>query len=644
MKPRICREFIFLWNPVSSEIIKLPPLDLKPDQQICFASLLSPPGNPDSVVLLFEKTVESFIFCNLVDKKWTEIPPEETDMETHIIDGEPSDLVTQIIHDEPNDVETENIDEEPSNRYGFPDSCPVNYKGRCYVAMNRELKVIDQVNPKHIMFRSLNCDLQPLNFSNSACFRTLLVESCGELCVINITKGGLDHYQVLHMEVFSLDFIKMEWSQIKSSKDRAFFVNKSISIRQPSKNFPPWSTPFWFMPDLREVKGGGEEKQIGRKGKQILRFSPIKSSEAEVRTICHLPLDILKLITENLYLVDYMNFRLACKTFREVAPHIQWRETTSFKLQSHSLPPWLIFADKGDTSTLHTFIDPKLGSRYLMNIPESLIGYEIRYSKEGWLLMSSKVLGDSMFFYNPFIKKTISVLPQTELDVIVSFGFSSSPTSPNCIIVGISYFSFAWFNPSRDEEWHEFWRDDYPNFNPTHSSPLYFNGAFHFLGQNGNLGVFWTEESNGELMGYWDVFETPTKPCKSFDHSYLLECDEYLYAVFVDNLGESIEVCRLNKLGETMEWDEVRDIGNYMFFVSPSSSFSMVAKTPGMENKIFFSKIKGNEIVYYCLRTGKYRTFGSEVAANFYNTTEYLCSSWIQQCWLWSCELLVTFL
>ena len=268
-----------------------------------------------------------------------------------------------------------------------------------------------------------------------------------------------------------------------------------------------------------------------------------------------------------------------------------------------------------------------------MNIPKSIIDFDIRYSKEGWLLMSSKVEGDSLFFCNSFIKKLISVPPQTDMNTCQSFGFSSLPTSPGCIIVGISLFSISFFNFSVEEDWHEVDRDDYAYFTPNHNSPVYFDGAFYFLGQDGNLGVFSYEELHDGALIDWDVLKKPRKPCNSFDHNYLLECDGKLFSVFVDNLGESVGVFELNNT--TMAWRKVRDLGNYMFFMSPSSSFSMVAKTPGMENKIYFPKIRGKEIVYYCLRTGKYRTFGSkQVAANFYNTTEYLYSGWIQQRWL----------
>ncbi|XVF70671.1 hypothetical protein PTKIN_Ptkin11bG0181200 [Pterospermum kingtungense] len=593
VKPAIRHEFISLWNPVSSESINLPPLDLNPDQEIFAASLLSPPGNPDSVVLVFDHIVESFIFCKIGDKNWTTIPANETGMEMEI------------------------IDDEPSHYNRFLDCCPVNYKGRCYVAMSGELKVIEQVNPNQIMLRSLNCNLPPLDLSTSACHQRYLVESRGQLCVIYITLGGLDFRQVLDIEIFGLDSLTMEWSQVKSSKDRAFFFSmnsyyaiscaanksgieggfvyfssgtdkilyffniedRSISIRLPFKNFLPRTTPFWFKPDSRSVKKKTEVSQIIRR--EVKRGGEEKQIE------------------------------------------------TSLKLKSRSFHPWLMFADKGNGRALHTFIAPNLGGRHMMNIPESIIDFDIRYSKEGWLLMSSKVEGDLMFFYNPSRKNLIPVPPRTLWDANHSFGFSRSPTSPaGCIIVGISMGLFSYLNLSRDEQWHQEWRDDDPYFTPTHTSPVYFNEAFYFLGQEGNLGVLWFEESNDELLYHWDILETPTNPCDSFDQSYLLECDGNIFAVSVDNLGEDIGVYKLNKT--TMAWHKVRDIGKYMFFVSSSSSFSMVAKTPGMGNKIYFPKIKGKEIVYYCLRTGKYGSFGSkQEAANFYSTTEYLCSAWI---------------
>ncbi|WRX29319.1 hypothetical protein QQP08_021806 [Theobroma cacao] len=651
-KCTIRREFILLWNPVSSEFIKLPPLDLKPDQRITTGSLLSPPDNPGSMVLVFENIVKSFIFCKLGDKMWTQIPAEEMDTEMQIIDDEPS----------------------ASNRLLY--SSPVNYKGKCYVPMSRQIKVIDQVKPEYFMFRSLNCMLPNRLSSYSDCLESYLVESYGELCLIEVTWGGVNVSQVLDIEISRLNFSTMEWSQVRSAKGRAFFLcrtavyaiscptndsgleggfvyiftvgsdrclysfnieDKSISVSLPWENLPKSCyTPFWVMPDLsKEVKPEEEEEEIEneeRKGKEILKFSP-DNSEAEVRNLCDLPLEIIALIANNLYLLDYINFRLVCKTSLLVAPHIQWRETSPKVLKSHPLSPWLMFA-QGNSRTLHNFIDPKFGGRYLMNIPESIIDFDIRYSKEGWLLMSSRDQGGSMFFYQPFAKKLIHVPPPlVNMDECYSFGFISSPTSPYCLIVGISSFSILCLIFLQDEEWYQFTRNDFSIFIPNHSSPVYFEGAFYFLGKHGNLGVFSVEDIGDVYLVQWDVLLKPEKPCNSSDHSYLLECDGKLHSVFVDNLGESVSVFELDKT--TMAWRKVSDLGNYMFFVSTPSSFSMVAKTPGMENKIYFPKIKGKEIVYYCLRTGKYRTFGSKQAAtNFYNTTEYLHSCWIQQRWL----------
>ncbi|EOY12366.1 Uncharacterized protein TCM_030890 [Theobroma cacao] len=454
--PQSCgsMEFWVTLMAVSSELISLPPLDLKPDQRITTGSLLSPPGNPGSMVLEFEEIVKSFIFCELGDKKWTEIPAEEMDVKMQIMDN------------------------EPSARNRLLCSSPVNYKGKWYVPMSRKIKVIDQVKPKHMVLRSLNCMISNRSWY-SYCEDRYLVESCGELCVIEVTWGGVNACQVLNIEISRLDFSTMEWSQVRSAKDRAFFISnfsvyaiscpanesgieggfvyytvgtdrclysfniedKSISVSLPWVNLPKsWSTPFWVMPDLREY--------------MHLFIEPSARMLACLLQISY----------------DFIDSPLF----------------DSPKPEDNQI--------LGNSRTLHNFMDPKPGGRYLMNIPEPIIDFDIRYSKEGWLLMSSRDRG-----------------------------------------------------------------------------------------------------------------------------------------MFVDNLGERVFEFDYS----SRAWHKVRDLGNYMFFVSTPSSFSMVAKTPGMENKIYFPKIKGEEIVYYCLRTGKFRTFGSkQFAANFYNTTEYLFSTWIQQRWL----------
>ncbi|GKV33501.1 hypothetical protein SLEP1_g42006 [Rubroshorea leprosula] len=66
-----------LWNPLTLEFICLPALVLKPEQVISSRILSFPPGNHDSMLILFEKNVPLFIFCRIGDEKWTHQPITE---------------------------------------------------------------------------------------------------------------------------------------------------------------------------------------------------------------------------------------------------------------------------------------------------------------------------------------------------------------------------------------------------------------------------------------------------------------------------------------------------------------------------------------------------------------------------------------
>ncbi|OMO53425.1 hypothetical protein COLO4_36746 [Corchorus olitorius] len=124
---------------------------------------------------------------------------------------------------------------------------------------------------------------------------------------------------------------------------------------------------------------------------------------------------------------------------------------------------------------------------------------------------------------------------------------------------------------------------------------------------------------------------------KSPDHhdlcqNFLVECDGKLLLVFVD---ESVHVYKLN-FEPVMVWEEVNSLGKHALFLSPSSCFSQIPNCSDMENKIYFPKLFGDVLVYYCLRTHKFYTAGAgnkQVVPDFYNTTQFLSSCWIDPRW-----------
>ncbi|KAK3011273.1 hypothetical protein RJ639_012018 [Escallonia herrerae] len=338
-----------------------------------------------------------------------------------------------------------------------------------------------------------------------------------------------------------------------------------------------------------------------------------------------LPYDMLRVIAEHTVLVDYLNFRATSKLCRAAAPPVQWRTASKKLLQTQSsISPWLMLqADK--KKGVVTYVDPKFGNRYFMTSPESVGDATICYSKDGWLLMITD--SNSMIFFNPFSRTTIQLPPMpSNSNYYSSFGFSSLPTSSDCVVVGVTSqpVQLDITTPGRSE-WVRCVLYEVTAFAPCRNNPVFYEGLFYFLGRDGHLVDLVVDEDLGCFANDLDDIKSP---CDSFCQNFLVECDGNLLSVFVSNFWEWVKVFKLN-LSESV-WEEVESLGNHMIYVSDSTSFSTVAKTPGMENKIYFPRFSGDNIIFYSLSTCKFYTFGSmEPLMAFHNAGNQLQCGWI---------------
>ncbi|XVF87403.1 hypothetical protein PTKIN_Ptkin18bG0117500 [Pterospermum kingtungense] len=637
-----------VWEPESSKVIDLPPLKLNPKQRICAATLLSPPDNPGSTVLLFDDVLRYFIFYKFSDKQWTKRWFGK---------------------------EMEDIGDESFINKNYIAHCD----GKLYAATLSydSLMVIEETRPKVFKLKPLNCDLPSACFSSPApsnCPSDYLLDYFGQPCFVEVLWGGVNQQHLVGINVSKLEFRGdgMDWIKEKSAEGRAFFLSdncsfsclvdepeidggciylcannrvytfniedQSVSVSLALENCLRQKTSlFLAMPDLNRICNlrAKSKHTIAKLEEEGIVIE--EKGEAQAKSICELSLDILGSIAKHLYLDDYFNFRSVCNTFSKVAPSIKWREA-SLKLKLPPLSPWLVFP-KGNLSAIHTFIDPHFGGRYLIKIPESLLDTQICYSNDGWLLMCNH---DLMVFYHPLKLKFIRMSQVSrEHKSCFGYGLSSSPTSADCTLVALGFNSIYYICRS-GEEWNEsefegVWNTyDFPDydFEPNHSSPVYFDGAFYFLDRNGKLGVF--RLNNGqvsweilrELENPWEKMESPGD---GFCYSYLSECGGNLLSVFV--MDQLVHIYKLNFTSEKA-WEKVTSLGNHALFLSPSSSFSVIPSSSDMENKVYFRKLYGVDIVYYCLSTDKFYTCGNkEVVADFNNTTEFIYSTWIEPTW-----------
>ncbi|CAL5440398.1 unnamed protein product [Camellia sinensis] len=346
--------------------------------------------------------------------------------------------------------------------------------------------------------------------------------------------------------------------------------------------------------------------------------------DATMRDWTNLPSELLNLILSHLFLYDIKRFRNVCKTWQSVASQQVVPSPIHCPItQSH----WLMFF-RGYKMPLN-FYNPLYADTYQMAIPCELSGAVLRFSNNGWLLMSRGEC--SMFFFNPFTNAKIDLPDLPECYYFDTISFSSVPTSSDCTVFGILglFNDIAWFSSiSRGEEsWTWAKVDSNLNFQPSHTNPVFYNEVFYCLGQDCNLGVFNPKEEDSS----WTVLDGPKKPrgCDSVYESYLMECDGKLLSVFVGNRGRGVSVYTLDE--SEMAWQRVTDLGSKMLFVSHTTSFSSTKVVEGMENKIYFPRFCGKDGVFYCLATNRYGSFCSNVRKkDLRGTEEQLHCSWIE--------------
>jgi hypothetical protein len=338
-------------------------------------------------------------------------------------------------------------------------------------------------------------------------------------------------------------------------------------------------------------------------------------------------LDAVEAIAKCLNVFDYLHFRATNRKFRRAARplvDIEWRSI----FDDLSNLPLFVLSYKDN---VFTFVHPKQGlkEKYTINFPLQVNPDDeiICYSKDGWLLLALK---HSSFFFNPFTKEVLLLAHEPNATVFTHcVGFSHPPTSSECATVEcIGTISFLTFREG--ERIPHFQGDEFPLYN---KSPVFFNGSFYYLSIEGKLGVMQVSQHavHGGVLT-WKELDEPQAPLANYFNSFLVECDGNLLSVFEveGQFQNCVHVFKLNEL--TMTWIKVENLENHMLFLSNSASFSSVATIPGMENKIYFPRLYGQNIVFYSLETNNYHTFENEVL-NFHHVREQLNSSWIQPRW-----------
>ncbi|KAK9025917.1 hypothetical protein V6N11_038771 [Hibiscus sabdariffa] len=621
-----------LWNPVTRESIRLPSLGLKPKQNIYSCILSSPPGDPNSTILIFFLSDPSVMFCRVRDRQWTE---------QSLTGGGIRSLCSPVC-------------------------CNTKLYAIAFIDHRVELVGIDlNYGEGHLAFHLHGTLPSPKDCSS--CIRSFLVESCGEIFVIYLVHGGKEYLEVTGIEVFKFDFLLMEWREVESIRDRVFFVDEraaysyravkpetegnriyftlndrslysfhvqdnTVSVSLPFPDLKsPWTSPVWVMPScsyrLCPAVDGETKHEIdgvnldinSEQIKDIVPYAECHDENAqETARLCELPLDMLSSIARGLTFHDYISFRLLDRTCRSVAPSVRIKE-----LARNSELPWLIFCKKGQDEC--KLIDPLRQECYLMNNPNKSNEVRMCYSKQGWCLMLQG--DDTVYLWNPFTKKTIP-LPESPhgprpCRAIIGCEFLSSPDSSNCILVLVcdlvAYTSFDYINIELGT-WESEVMFDWTDLKVTqNNNPVLCNGDLCFLDLKGTLMVFTPDDS------VWGV----QSPFHSSHHqSFLIEANGKLLAVFLGFMGKWLKVFEFDFSNDTI-WVEVDNVGDKTLYISRISSFAATATREEMKNVVFVPRFYEDKLVYYCLSSRKWHCYGSNVVlGDLYNTKEQLYSGW----------------
>ncbi|XP_076899368.1 F-box/kelch-repeat protein At1g57790-like [Bidens hawaiensis] len=371
--------------------------------------------------------------------------------------------------------------------------------------------------------------------------------------------------------------------------------------------------------DFKPIEGNGDII--------MLDINNTKNEENNESHLLNIPFNVLEVIAKLCVGVEYLNFRATCKTCQLGAPIAQWSKGTALrKLQT----PWLVVVNHNQG--LITFTDPMFGDNYFINIPRELKGdMQILCSKYGWLLMMIHEIRKSrLVFFNPFTRD-ICELPGMYADM---FCFSAPPTSSNCMVVGFDRCSEHVYVHFVAGEPH--WRKLFVGANPHCLRFLTFHGSdLYAMCKDGELAIM-REIKDVQLEYTWR--RVTTKSATSLGKTlqyFLVKGDEHFLLVEMGELGEDIQVFKLNSC--TQNWERIDGLGRHAIYICDTTCIYIEAKTQEMENKIYFPRLhsENQKMVFYSLETCMYHTSdGKSMEQNLSGTQHHIYTrTWIQPSW-----------
>ncbi|KAJ9539768.1 hypothetical protein OSB04_026274 [Centaurea solstitialis] len=645
----------FLWNP-NSTLICLPPLLLKSRTCCC---LSSPPGVPGSILLLATLDKPNFVFCRLDRERkrlrWIEMSYAE---QLSSITGR---------HDE---IEILDF----LTCYNGEVYAAMFY-GHCVVKIHVVVKEKSNLEDMIRLLPFVNFSPPPKPFGRAVRKIRIFIGSSLEPLVMFLGFADVKKRKPIDVCLFKLDITSMAWVEMEELEDTSLYMDmdgglfggivasgfgggyvhiinkvdkvvysynvKDKTIRMSSLkhylDLTPSYLAVWPMPDPEfRLQTDGKciavSKADERKKDEMVVKEVVHEEEEEIEAnhVLNLPFHVLEMMLEFCVGVEYLNFRATCKLCHLAAPLVNGKvPQRRLKTYSSVSSPWLMRFDK--CGGIITFTDPMFGDNYFIRAEEEIVSNSIvMCSMYGWLLL---LIGDSrLTLFNPFTNE-IHELPARRT-YSENFCFSAPPTSPNCMVVGYSSFQKGFFFHSVGGE--PIWRRLVMDVSFSLEFPTFCGRDVYGLRSQGRVDVF-REVGPGYV---WEVVvdRLPTiDSCSAVDY-FLTTCNQHLLLLMVGDFGEAVEVF---KLTEELEWEKMDGLGRHAIYVCEtlSTCLCVAAKTPEMENKIFFPRLhsKNGKVKFYSMETRMFHTFddrniGEESSLeDFYQHGD--SHAWIEPTW-----------
>ncbi|WMV12764.1 hypothetical protein MTR67_006149 [Solanum verrucosum] len=387
--------------------------------------------------------------------------------------------------------------------------------------------------------------------------------------------------------------------------EQSLSTTKQFRVYRPPNSLPP------LFARSRRPKIQHNTSTNTRSDKLKKRPSRINSKRPPVDSnICiHLSRDLQREISRHLISQEaYMNFRLVCKLWRSVAPPLRWKvvvDDDDAAPSYHQDSMWLLSLNQNDG--LCTFYNPfRNFNGYMSN--NDLVGCEIRYAKDGWLLVSK---GKSLFLLEPSPSgKQIIHLPQKTDEYFCDImSFSASPTnSSGWVIFGIALLNVFQVRISYlrqgDDRWTCITRDSEVPFILSSSSPVYFGEEFCVISQyGGNVGVFGFLKDG---TPYWVIHQlselySPPIPISDACRLFLVQQDQNVLHSVVVTPQHDVHVYELD-FGRNVIVKLVKEVKNWLFFTSEASSMAVCGMNVNVDNAVFLPTFNTcNDYTYYSL-------------------------------------------